>query len=43
VGEEEGETMSERSCWIIITVVIGVWTQRDLWTDVEDTISRLGA
>lgn len=27
--------ISERSCWIIISIVVGVWGQRDLWMDSE--------
>ncbi|KIK67933.1 hypothetical protein GYMLUDRAFT_154768 [Collybiopsis luxurians FD-317 M1] len=28
----------ETSCWMIISVVIGIWGQRDLWTDAEDMV-----
>ena len=31
-------SISEQSCWIIISVAIGVWAQRDLWDDVEATL-----
>lgn len=33
--------MSERSCWIITSVVVCVWGQRDLWIDAEDALSSL--
>ena len=36
---EEGETsISEQSCWMIVSITIGVWAQRDLWDDVEVTL-----
>ncbi|KAF8663443.1 hypothetical protein AX16_001013 [Volvariella volvacea WC 439] len=31
--------ISERSCWMIISLVVGIWAQRDLWMDAEDAIS----
>lgn len=34
--------MGERSCWIIISVIVGVWGQRDLWMDAEEALSGLG-
>lgn len=30
--------ISEQSCWMIISIAIGVWAQRDLWDDVETTL-----
>jgi len=27
--------ISEQSCWMIVSIVIGVWAQWDLWDDVE--------
>ena len=30
--------ISEQSCWMIISIAIGVWAQRDLWDDVEVTL-----
>ena len=36
---EEGATsISEQSCWMIISIAVGVWGQRDLWDDVEATL-----
>jgi hypothetical protein len=32
------EVMSERACWIIVCIVVGVWAQRDLWMDAEDML-----
>jgi len=42
-GEVEREDcyMSERSCWIIITAVAGVWGQQDLWMDVDSMLTGL--
>ncbi|TFK71806.1 hypothetical protein BDN72DRAFT_895363 [Pluteus cervinus] len=31
--------MSERDCWMIIATVVGIWAQRDLWTDAEDAVA----
>jgi len=36
---ETGSTrISEQSCWMIVSIVIGVWAQWDLWDDVEVTL-----
>lgn len=32
--------IAEASCWIIVTAVIGVWAQRDLWQDAEVMLSK---
>lgn len=32
------ERMSVRSCWIILTIVIDVWKQHDLWLDAEHAV-----
>ncbi|KAF9472953.1 hypothetical protein BDN70DRAFT_908994 [Pholiota conissans] len=32
------EVMSDSSCWIIITIVAGIWKQKDLWMDAEDAL-----
>lgn len=36
------ELMGERSCWLIVSVVVGLWGQRDLWMDAEIMLSSLG-
>ena len=36
-----GIYMSERSCWIIICIIVGVWAQRDLWVEAEDMLKAL--
>ncbi|KII94944.1 hypothetical protein PLICRDRAFT_96767 [Plicaturopsis crispa FD-325 SS-3] len=33
--------MSERSCWIIISAVVEVWGQRDLWMDAESSLTGI--
>lgn len=38
---DDQDTMSERACWIIVCTVVGVWAQRDLWTDAEDMLKTL--
>jgi len=36
------DTMRERSCWIIISTVVDIWEQRDLWMDAEEMLKDLG-
>ena len=36
--ETDAASISEQSCWMIISIAIGVWGQRDLWDDVEVTL-----
>jgi hypothetical protein len=42
--ERKGESraMGEQACWIIISGIVGIWGQKDLWTIVEDALSGLG-
>ena len=35
---ETSAAISEQSCWMIISIAIGVWAQWDLWDDVETTL-----
>jgi hypothetical protein len=37
-----GGFMGERSCWIILSTIVGVWAQRDLWIDAEDMLKAIG-
>lgn len=37
----EAKSMGERSCWIIVSIIVGVWAQRDLWMDAEDSLCEL--
>ena len=30
--------LSEQSCWVVISIAVGVWAQRDLWDDAEATL-----
>lgn len=39
----EGEVMSNKSCWIILTTVTGIWGQRDLWMDAEEMLNTIAA
>ncbi|KAJ7068476.1 hypothetical protein C8F01DRAFT_979630 [Mycena amicta] len=34
----EDDEMDTGCCWLIIATVVGVWGQRDLWTDARDKI-----
>ncbi|KAJ3883839.1 hypothetical protein F5051DRAFT_463920 [Lentinula edodes] len=42
-GEEHegGYSDEQASCWMIISIVIGIWGQRDLWMDAEDMLNSL--
>ena len=44
VAEEaatEPPAIDERSFWMIITAIIGIWGQTDLWTDAESMLSKV--
>lgn len=36
----EGGTVSisEQSCWLVISIAVGVWAQRDLWDEAEEKL-----
>ncbi|TEB35775.1 hypothetical protein FA13DRAFT_1788379 [Coprinellus micaceus] len=34
------DAMSKQSCWIIISTVVHVWKQKDLWVDAESILAR---
>ncbi|GBE80017.1 hypothetical protein SCP_0212190 [Sparassis crispa] len=34
-------SMDERSCWLIITAIVGIWGQRDLWVDAEEMLANM--
>lgn len=36
---EEGSIAPE-SCWIIVTTIIGIWGQQDLWMDAESMLGQ---
>jgi hypothetical protein len=42
-GKRDDANMSERSCWIIITAIAGIWGQRDLWMDVDSALVGLSS
>ncbi|TFY80047.1 hypothetical protein EWM64_g3968 [Hericium alpestre] len=33
------DLMSESACWMIVSIIVGVWGQRDLWMDAEDMLA----
>ena len=35
--------MDEISCWLVVSVVVGVWGQRDIWMDAEAMLVSLDA
>jgi hypothetical protein len=34
--------MGEQACWIIISAIVSVWSQRDLWTDAVGVFTSIG-
>jgi hypothetical protein len=36
--ERVADDINPGSCWLIISTVVGIWGQRDLWVDAEDVI-----
>ncbi len=37
----DSEVISEASCWMIVTAIIGLWAQRDLWQDAEQMLAKV--
>ncbi|KAJ7590883.1 survival motor neuron interacting protein 1-domain-containing protein [Mycena floridula] len=35
---DRGIRLTSASCWIIISTVVGIWGQRDLWADARDML-----
>ncbi|KAJ3525240.1 hypothetical protein NMY22_g10661 [Coprinellus aureogranulatus] len=35
--------MSKQSCWMIISIVVHVWKQKDLWIDAESMVAKFPA
>ena len=33
--------ITERSCWMIVSIIVGIWGQRDLWMEAEAMLRRL--
>jgi hypothetical protein len=33
--------MGEKSCWMIISVVVSIWGQQDLWDEAKDMLAGL--
>ncbi|KAL1738311.1 hypothetical protein HDZ31DRAFT_51194, partial [Schizophyllum fasciatum] len=40
---DKPNVFSERSCWVLLGTIIGVWGQMDLWEDVEGMLRSLPA
>ena len=38
---EESTIIGIPSCWMVITAIIGVWGQKDLWMDAEAMLSKV--
>lgn len=41
LGNLAESQMGERSCWMIISLVAGIWGQRDLWSEAKDMLAGL--
>jgi hypothetical protein len=35
------DPIAERSCWMIVSIIAGIWGQRDLWTEAEAMLADL--
>lgn len=40
-ASQESPMIDETSCWMVITAIIGVWGQTDLWMDAESMLSKV--
>lgn len=40
-GEDGPHPIGEPTCWMVVTAVVGVWGQKDLWMDAEAMLRRL--
>jgi hypothetical protein len=38
---EEAVSMSKNTCWMVLTAIVGIWGQRDLWMEAESMLSGL--
>ncbi|KAI0939398.1 hypothetical protein AcV5_000828 [Taiwanofungus camphoratus] len=38
---KEDARLDEWSCWMVVTTIIGIWGQRDLWSDAEAMLATL--
>lgn len=34
------DSMSKESCWMILSLVVHVWKQKDLWMDAESMLAK---
>jgi hypothetical protein len=39
--ECSGGEITERSCWMIVSIIVGIWGQRDLWMEAEAMLRAL--
>jgi len=37
---EDDPWINVSSCWVVISLVVGLWGQHDLWMDAEDMLRR---
>ncbi|KAH6915067.1 hypothetical protein BKA70DRAFT_1396353 [Coprinopsis sp. MPI-PUGE-AT-0042] len=39
-SSQDLDLMTERSCWIILSLIVNVWKQRDLWMDAANILTK---
>lgn len=39
--DSRAQLMGEQACWIILSAIVGIWGQRDLWMDAEDILASI--
>lgn len=37
------QPMGEQACWLIVSGIVGIWGQKDLWMDAEDQFFSTGS
>ncbi|KAF9453048.1 hypothetical protein P691DRAFT_793511 [Macrolepiota fuliginosa MF-IS2] len=40
-GAPSVQVMDAKACWIIVSAIVGIWGQRDLWMDAEDLLAGI--
>lgn len=38
---DSNNLLSSKSCWLIITTVVDIWGQHDLWVDAQDMLRSI--
>lgn len=40
---QETQAMGKQACWLIVSGIVGIWGQKDLWTNAEDELVNTGS